>query len=134
MSALVLRATFSTSSVCRHLIRRSTVNIVDNSKLATEGMLYKRRPCVIHVYNRQSIGRTGDVVLLAVRGRTCKAVIVGCKGYFSKQNRPRFDTNNVVLVDKDLNPLGTRIFGPVSTILRNDARFAKIVSLATCLV
>jgi large subunit ribosomal protein L14 len=41
----------------------------------------------------------------------------------------RFDSNAIVLIDKDNNPRGTRIFGPVARELREKA-FMKIVSLA----
>jgi large subunit ribosomal protein L14 len=42
----------------------------------------------------------------------------------------RFDSNAVVLIDKDLNPRGTRIFGAVARELR-ERNFMKIVSLAS---
>ena len=41
----------------------------------------------------------------------------------------RFDRNAIVIIDKDLNPRGTRIFGPVARELR-EKNFMKIVSLA----
>jgi large subunit ribosomal protein L14 len=41
----------------------------------------------------------------------------------------RFDSNAIVIVDKDNNPRGTRIFGPVARELR-DKKFLKIISLA----
>ena len=41
----------------------------------------------------------------------------------------RFDGNAAVLLDKQLQPIGTRIFGPVTRELRSD-RFMRIVSLA----
>jgi len=41
----------------------------------------------------------------------------------------RFDGNAAVLLDKQLNPVGTRIFGPVTRELRNE-KFMRIVSLA----
>jgi large subunit ribosomal protein L14 len=41
----------------------------------------------------------------------------------------RFDRNAIVIIDKDNNPRGTRIFGPVARELR-DKNFMKIVSLA----
>jgi len=41
----------------------------------------------------------------------------------------RFDNNAVVIIDQQMNPKGTRIFGPVPRELR-DKKFAKIVSLA----
>ena len=41
----------------------------------------------------------------------------------------RFDSNAIVIIDKELNPRGTRIFGPVARELR-ERNFMKIVSLA----
>ena len=41
----------------------------------------------------------------------------------------RFDGNAAVLLDKQLNPIGTRIFGPVTRELRSE-KFMRIVSLA----
>lgn len=41
----------------------------------------------------------------------------------------RFDSNAIVVIDKDQNPRGTRIFGPVARELR-DKNFMKIISLA----
>ena len=41
-----------------------------------------------------------------------------------------FDRNAIVLIDEDLNPTGTRIFGAVARELR-ERRFMKIVSLAS---
>jgi large subunit ribosomal protein L14 len=41
----------------------------------------------------------------------------------------RFDTNSAVLITKENEPVGTRIFGPVARELRAK-RFMKIVSLA----
>jgi large subunit ribosomal protein L14 len=41
----------------------------------------------------------------------------------------RFDTNAAVLLTNKLEPVGTRIFGPVTRELRTE-RFMKIVSLA----
>ena len=41
----------------------------------------------------------------------------------------RFDTNAIVIIDKEKNPRGTRIFGPVARELR-EKKFMKIISLA----
>ncbi|MCB1235019.1 MAG: 50S ribosomal protein L14 [Verrucomicrobiae bacterium] len=41
----------------------------------------------------------------------------------------RFDRNAIVIIDKDKNPRGTRIFGPVARELR-DKNYMKIISLA----
>ena len=41
----------------------------------------------------------------------------------------RFDSNAIVIIDKENNPRGTRIFGPVARELR-EKKFMKIISLA----
>jgi large subunit ribosomal protein L14 len=41
----------------------------------------------------------------------------------------KFDTNSAVLIDKEGEPVGTRIFGPVARELRAK-KFSKIISLA----
>jgi len=66
--------------------------------------------------------KKGDVVR-AVVVRTCQPVRREDGSYL------RFDSNAIVIIDKDLNPRGTRIFGPVARELR-EKNFMKIVSLA----
>ena len=89
----------------------------------------------------RTVARVGDIVSCAVeeaipdgsvkKGQRVRAVIVRT---VAKIRRPdgsylRFDENAAVLVDKDNNPVGTRIFGPVARELR-DKNFMKIISLA----
>ena len=83
----------------------------------------------------------GDVIVVSIKeaipnakvkkGDVAKAVIVRTKKEVSRQDGSyiRFDTNSAVLVDKDNEPVGTRIFGPVARELRAK-RFMKIISLA----
>ncbi len=108
------------------------IRIVDDSKLAKEGMNYKRAPKVIHVYNKKGIGNIGDKVLLAVKGQKQKAIIVGCKNNVRKYELgPNFDSNNCVLVDDQLTPLGSRILVPIPSSLRRSVDCAKLVAIAT---
>ena len=60
-----------------------------------------------------------------------RAVIVRTKQPIKRPDGSylRFDNNAMVIIDKDLNPRGTRIFGPVARELR-ERNFMKIVSLA----
>lgn len=64
-------------------------------------------------------------------GEVVKAVIVRTKSAIVRPDgsRLRFDTNAAVIIDTQLNPRGTRIFGPVARELR-DKNFLKIISLA----
>ncbi|GHU36463.1 50S ribosomal protein L14 [Betaproteobacteria bacterium] len=91
--------------------------------------------------SKRRYASVGDVIKVSIkdaapRGRVKKgdiysAVVVRtAKGV----RRPdgslvRFDNNAAVLLNNKLEPIGTRIFGPVTRELRNE-RFMKIVSLA----
>jgi len=44
-------------------------------------------------------------------------------------SRIKFDENAAVIINKDMNPRGTRVFGPIARELR-DKNFMKIISLA----
>ncbi len=65
------------------------------------------------------------------KGKVVKAVVVRTAYPIRRADGSvlRLDTNAVVIIDKDNNPRGTRIFGPVARELRERA-FMKIVSLA----
>jgi len=83
----------------------------------------------------------GDIITAHVRestptaavkkGEVVRAVIVRTSHPIRRTDGSilRFDKNAMVIIDKDNNPRGTRIFGPVARELR-DKNFMKIVSLA----
>src|SRR6185503_17345086 len=83
----------------------------------------------------------GDVIKVSVkeavpRGRVKKgevlnAVIVRTRKGIRRPDGSliRFDTNSVVLLNAQMQPIGTRIFGPVTRELRGEL-FMKIISLA----
>ncbi|GMB93100.1 MULTISPECIES: 50S ribosomal protein L14 [Helicobacter] len=83
----------------------------------------------------------GDVIVASVKkaipngkvkkGQVVKAVIVRTKKEVQRPNGSliRFDDNAAVILDAKRDPIGTRIFGPVSREVRY-ANFMKIVSLA----
>ncbi|NQV04875.1 MAG: uL14 family ribosomal protein, partial [Candidatus Omnitrophica bacterium] len=65
------------------------------------------------------------------QGEVVKAVIVRSVNAIRRKDGSylRFDRNAIVIIDIQMNPRGTRIFGPVARELR-DKNFMKIVSLA----
>lgn len=65
------------------------------------------------------------------KGEVVKAVIVRTAFPVKRADGSylRFDSNAAVIIDNQLNPRGTRIFGPVARELRNK-KFMKIISLA----
>ncbi len=91
--------------------------------------------------SKRRTASVGDVIVVSVkeaipRGRVKKgdihrAVIVRTAKEVRRKDGTaiRFDSNAAVLISKDGEPIGTRIFGPVTRELRGKA-FMKIVSLA----
>ena len=83
----------------------------------------------------------GDIIVVSVKeaipnakvskGDVVQAVIVRTKKEISRPDGSsiRFDDNSAVILNKNNDPVGTRIFGPVARELRAK-RFMKIVSLA----
>ena len=91
--------------------------------------------------SKRRFASIGDIIVVSIKdaiprgkvkkGEVFKAVIVRTKKDF---NRPdgtsiRFDKNAAVLLDKQEEPIATRIFGPVTRELRTK-KFMKIISLA----
>jgi len=98
-----------------------------------------RPPKIIHVYNKKSIGTIGDKVLCTVKGEMKKAIIVGVKRH-QKHGIPRSDTNNIVFIDDNGTPIGTRIHVPVPMLLRKvlkektinkGADYTKVLAIAS---
>ena len=113
----------------------STLDVADNSGA-------KKVMCIrVLGGTRRKYASLGDVIVVSIKeaipnakvkkGDVAKAVIVRTKKEVSRQDGSyiRFDSNSAVLVDKDNEPVGTRIFGPVARELRAK-RFMKIISLA----
>ncbi len=92
--------------------------------------------------SRRRYAGLGDVIICSVKSviagseikkkAVVRAVVVRTKQPTRRIDGSyiRFDSNAVVLIDKDSNPRGTRIFGAVARELR-DRNFMKIVSLAS---
>ena len=91
--------------------------------------------------SNKKFAAVGDVVVATVKDATpnmtvkksevVKAVIVRTKHDIKRADGSviRFDENAAIIINKDGNPRGTRVFGPVARELR-DKNFMKIVSLA----
>jgi large subunit ribosomal protein L14 len=91
--------------------------------------------------SKRKTASVGDVIVVSIkeaipRGRVKKgeihsAIIVRTAKEIRRQDGSaiRFDKNAAVLVSKENEPIGTRIFGPVTRELR-DRQYMKIISLA----
>jgi large subunit ribosomal protein L14 len=113
---------------------RSRLDVADNSGA--------RMATMIGVIGKATkTAAIGDIITANVKeasaggtvkkGEVVRAVIVRTKQPVRRQDGSclRFDNNAIVIVDKDQNPRGTRIFGPVARELR-EKNFMKIISLA----
>ncbi|KAF7219843.1 large ribosomal subunit protein uL14m [Nothobranchius furzeri] len=131
-SSIVFPRKFSVSAVAAAIQKMTRVRVVDNSSLGNTP--YHRPPRVIHVYTKNGIGKVGDKVLLAIKGQKKKALIVGHKMPGDRMT-PRFDSNNVVLIEDNGNPTGTRIKVPIPSHLRQmEGDFSKVLAIASSFV
>ncbi|MHC1788155.1 50S ribosomal protein L14 [Solidesulfovibrio sp.] len=102
-----------------------------------------KRVCCIKVLggSRRRYASVGDIIVVSVKdalpnskvkkGAVMKAVVVRTKKEVGRPDGSfiKFDSNSAVLLSGQLEPVGTRIFGPVARELRQK-NFMKIVSLA----
>ena len=91
--------------------------------------------------SKRRFASIGDVIVVSIKdaiprgkvkkGEVFKAVIVWTRKDFCRADGStiRFDKNAAVLLDKQEDPIATRIFGPVTRELRTK-KFMKIISLA----
>ncbi|MBE7561292.1 50S ribosomal protein L14 [bacterium] len=91
--------------------------------------------------SRRRYARIGDMIRASVRealptsaikkGTVVRAVVVRTTKELARPDGStiRFDSNAAVLINETRDPLGTRIFGPVTRELR-DKKYMKIISLA----
>ena len=90
--------------------------------------------------SKKKYAKLGDVIVITVKktipggikkGEVSKAVVVRVRKEYRRKDGSyiRFDENAAVLINNQLEPIGTRVFGPVARELR-DKNFTKILSLA----
>ncbi|XP_012054735.1 PREDICTED: 39S ribosomal protein L14, mitochondrial [Atta cephalotes] len=129
----------STSTPMSQIIKLSRLRVVDNSEIGKQAMMEGRPPRCIHVYNKHGVGYIGDRILVAIRGEKKKGILVGLKQQQAPKV-PKFDSNNLVLIDDNGTPLGTRIQVPIPHILRTKmkekthskgADYTKLIAIAS---
>ncbi|MBF8246634.1 MAG: 50S ribosomal protein L14 [Rickettsia sp.] len=118
------------------MIQMSTVlKVADNSGA-------KRVYCIkVLGGSKRMIANLCDIIVVSIKsvisgsnfkkGDVCKALIVRSKFGIRRTDGSKisFDENSVILINNQLEPAGTRIFGPVPMELRNKG-FNKVISLA----
>jgi large subunit ribosomal protein L14 len=118
------------------MVQQQTIlDVADNSGA-------KRVQCIkVLGGSRRRYASIGDIIIVSIKeaipqakvkkGDVARAVIVRTSREVRRPDGSyiRFDGNSAVLIDKDSEPIGTRIFGPVARELRA-RKFMKIISLA----
>jgi len=114
---------------------QTRLSVVDNSG-AREAMCIK-----VLGSSKRRYAHIGDIIKVAVKavipngkikkGEVFLGLVVRTKEGVRRSDgsRIRFDDNAIVLLNNQKQPLGTRVFGPVTRELRNE-KFMKVVSLA----
>jgi len=113
----------------------SVLEVADNSGA-------KRVRCIkVLGGSKRKYATLGDVIVVSIKdaapngkvkkGQVARAVIVRTRKEVRRRDGSyiRFDDNSAVLINKENEPVGSRIFGPVARELRAK-KFMKIVSLA----
>ena len=114
---------------------QSYLNVADNSGA-------KKLMCIrVLTANKNQFANIGDIIIAVVKealpnqplkkSDIVRAVVIRtCKGIRRDNGMViKFDDNAAVILNKDNNPRGSRVFGPVARELR-DQNFTKIISLA----
>ena len=115
--------------------QQTMLDVADNSGA-------KRVQCIkVLGGSKRRYASIGDVIVVSIKeaipqakvkkGEVARAVVVRTSREVKRADGSyiRFDGNSSVLINKDLEPIGTRIFGPVARELRA-RKFMKIISLA----
>jgi large subunit ribosomal protein L14 len=113
---------------------RSILDVADNTGA--------RRAATIGVLGRNQVyASVGDIIKAHIKesspdatvkkGEVVDGVVVRTRQTIKRSDGSclRFDSNAIVIIDKERNPKGSRIFGPVARELR-EKKFMKIISLA----
>jgi large subunit ribosomal protein L14 len=118
------------------MIREYTrLNVADNTG-ARKAMCFR-----LLGGTRKKYARVGDIIVVAIKDAIpggavkksdiCKAVVVRTTKEIKRKDGTyiRFSDNAAVIIDDQMEPKGTRVFGPVARELR-EKEFMKIISLA----
>jgi large subunit ribosomal protein L14 len=110
------------------------LNVADNSGA-------RKIMCIRVLGGNKKYAKVGDTIIGVVkdaspnmavkRSDVVRAVVVRTKKSVRREDGMviRFDDNAAVVINKENNPRGTRVFGPIARELR-DKNFTKIISLA----
>ncbi|XP_076815874.1 large ribosomal subunit protein uL14m-like isoform X1 [Clavelina lepadiformis] len=124
----------------RALQKLTRVRIVDNGPTALQPVIRSARIIEIYTKTKRHVGGVGDLCLITKNGAMKRAFIVGQRQSMGIL-KARMDSNNVIILDKDGNPEGTRITVPIPAWLRgydpkkkHPISMSKLVAIASSFV
>lgn len=105
------------------------LRIVDNSENAKK-VTRLDRPYCIKLPRNSKVAGFGEIITIAHLGKVHKALIVSNRK--PSKRLPRYDTHNIILLNDKLEPVGTRILGPLPSVLRKRNRdLSKVIAIST---
>lgn len=115
----------------------SLLHVSDNSGA-------KKVLCIRILYNKKKYGSIGDILKICIKkciynSRVKKGIVYNAllvntkKGILRKNGKIKFSTNSVIILDKKLEIISTRIYGAIPKEFKN-TYFNKIISLADYVV
>ena len=111
------------------VILLTRLKLVDNSENAKK-VTRLDQPYCIKLPKNKKVARFGDIITIAHRGKVHKALLVSNRQ--TSKRYPRYDSHNVILLDDKLQPIGTRIIGPLpSALKKRQGEFSKVIALAS---
>ena len=116
--------------LCRRSVGLLTkLKLVDNSENSKK-VTRLDQPYCIKLPKNNRVAKFGDVIKIAHRGKVHNALIVSNR--MPSKWLPRYDSSNIILLNEKLEPVGTRILGPLpSAIRRKEGEYSKVIAIAT---
>ena len=112
-----------------NVILLTKLKLVDNSENAKK-VTRLDQPYCIKLPKNKKVARFGDIITIAHRGKVHKALLVSNRQ--TSKRLPRYDSHNIILLDDKLQPIGTRIIGPLpSALKKRQGEFSKVIALAS---
>jgi len=129
---------FHTSFTHGHLPKIARLTVVDDSEMGRQAKLAHKPPKIIGIWGDETrrgpykYAKLGTKVTVAVNGEVKWGYIVGCKAQ-QRPLVPKYDSNNVVLIEKNGTPMGKRVLVPIPSCLRRkaDGEFSKIIAISS---
>lgn len=112
----------------RTVVLLTKLKLVDNSDNSKK---VKRtdQPYCIKLPKNSKVAKFGDVIKIAHLGKVYNALVVSNRKM--SKYLPRYDHHNIIILNEKREPVGTRIRGPLPSVLRKNGQHSKVIAMAS---